>query len=260
MKHTPCAQNLKQHVNSFTILYKCTTANMYSMKCMMLTLYPTEDGRMSCSLPRLDLESSRSSYNSHSRYSHGERHDSMSSGGGHDSPHSTGSGREMDHVLAKHRAMANQQTPLSRRMAEEKEGKTRRDSFSVSFDWNSLPSSQASTQSAPCSTVASPLSGQHDNEDADEEGEKREGAFQSTLTGSDSYEPSEGPQFPLGRCDEHGGELGGSEVSLTSTPVPSHHRTKGHQLSSTEGFKFGGSGLKATPTKRERGSECIYKV
>ena len=219
---------------------------------------------MSYSLSQLDMEASRAP--SSSRYL-GDRQDSISSS--YDSSHSGSSGREavgIDHVLAKHRAMAQPQTPLSRRIAEEKEGKTRRDSLSVSFDWSSLPSSQESTQSAPCSTVASPLTlGAHqdsmneeDDDDEGEEKERKEGQPASTLVSlplafSDATENPDSSLlgFPSQTGMREESDDGEGAESLTSTPGPSHHRARGPPPGSDSSKLV--AGVRATPTKRDRG-------
>ena len=196
-----------------------------------------------------------------------------SGGSGYDSPRSSSSGgRDLDHVMAKHRAMAQQQTPLGRRGGEERVGRTRRDSFSVSFDWLSLPSSHSSTHSAPCSTVASPLAVNSHHDDGEEVGVDRKWKRDtvSTLVSLPLAFPEHGDNLPdssLMDFPSHAGFKGEEEheesgglgaESFTSTPVPSHHhRARGQQLSASDGFRLGSAGIKATPSKRERGGKYV---
>ena len=148
---------------------------------------------MSCSLPRLDLESS---------YKHGpkrllsERQDSSrSSGYLYDSHYSNAFERVVsEHAHTKHGLTAHQQvlfnsTSMAKVRERKQEGKVRSDSLSVSLSLDGavpvMPSHHGVSHSAPCSTVSSPqqlmLQSEAKKEDGMEEDEE-EGGRGSTST------------------------------------------------------------------------------
>lgn len=216
---------------------------------------------MSCSLPRLDLESSF-------KHSHGrllsERRDSTHSGsyvyGG-------------AHAHAKHGMTVHQQVIFNSSAAEERdrglEGKTRSDSLSVSLDGGALHSDQGVTRSAPCSTVASPQrltlqpevkkDGEDDDDDDDDEGGGSTSTlvsfpltFSDTLESADSSMQDFSPRLLHRDGNDSSDGVAGVGGALSGGVLG--HKMKMQSLSADTVKSVLAVG-RATPIKRDKG-EC----